>query len=371
MFEAEAKLLRRHGHKVRQFRCANKEAIKAGLLRKTKFFMDAAWSNYGYQLVRRQIKDFRPDIVHVHNFFLILSPSIFQAAKDAGIPTVATLHNYRLLSPCSQFLRKGKLCEVCINRNPWRIMFYHCYRRSFWANYLRYRVYYISKKKHDWLNDVSAFIALTQFGKRKFIEGNVLPERIFVKPNFIEDPLNGQKPQYSGHGAVFVGRLSAEKGLKTLMKAWRMIEYPLAILGDGPMRKETEAYAYKNVSFYGTVSRKVVLEHMKNSKVLVFPSEWYEGFPCVLVESLAMGLPVVASNLGAMAEIIDNGRTGLLFEPGNPDDLRKKVQMLLEDRQLCKQIGFAARKTYLEKYTSEKNYNILLDIYHSVTGKIK
>jgi len=371
VLDAESELLEMHGHKVRKYVRTNSEVLNASLFDKIRAFWEAPWSENGYEAISREIKHFRPDVVHVHNFFLIISPSIFRAAKDAGVPTVATLHNYRLLSPCSQLIRNGKICELCLNRNPWRIMFHRCYRNSFWASLLRYRVYYMSKNKHRWLDDIDAFIALTQFGKDKFVEGGLPAERIYVKPNYVPDFSGLQLDYFHREGAVFVGRLSAEKGLKTLMNAWRRIDYPLAVLGDGPIRGEIESLAPKNVSFFGTVSHQEVLEQMKKAKFLVFPSEWYEGFPCVLVESLSMGLPVIASSLGAMAEIIDDGRTGLLFEPGNSEDLCKKVQILIEDRQLGKQIGLAVRQEYLDKYTPEKNYKILLDIYSRIAGKSK
>ena len=371
VFDAEGELLESHGHTVRKYIRTNSEVLNASFFKKVKAYWEAPWSRKEYDTISQEIRHFRPDVMHVHNFFLIISPSIFRAAKDAGIPTVATCHNYRLLSPCSQLIRNGRICELCLNKNPWRIMLYRCYRNSVWASFLRYRVYYLSKYKHHWLDDIDAFITLTQFGKNKFIECGFPVERLYVKPNFISD-FSDPKVDYSQKsGAIFVGRLSSEKGLKLLMNAWAKIDYPLAVFGDGPIREEIEEMAPENVSFHGTVSHQEVLEYMKKAKFLVFPSEWYEGFPCVLVESLSMGLPIIASNLGAMAEIIDDGRTGLLFEPGNTENLQKKVRKLIEDRGFCEQIELAGRQEYLKKYTPEKNYKILMDIYNRVTGKSK
>lgn len=371
VFEAEAELLERHGHKVRKYTRTNSEVIDGGFLKKIKAYWEAPWSEKEYDNISEEIRLFRPDLMHVHNFFLIISPSIFRAAKDAGVPTVTTLHNYRFLSPCSQLIRNGKICELCLNKNPWRIMLYRCYRNGFWTSLLRYRVYYSSKNKYHWPDDIDAFIALTQFGKDKFIEGGLPAERIYIKPNFIPDFPEHHVDYSRKHGALFVGRLSKEKGLNTLMNAWEKIDYPLNILGDGSCREQNQAIAPKNISFLGTVDNRKVLKYMERAKFLVFPSEWYEGFPCTLIESFSTGLPVIASNLGAMAEIIDNGRTGLLFEPGNVEDLRTKVQKLIENDQLAKQLGLAGRHEYLEKYTSERNYKMLMDIYNQVTEKSK
>lgn len=362
VFDAEKQLLQAHGHEVKAYVRTNSEILNAGLVGKIRAFWQAPWSPKGYRAIREEIDRFQPDIMHVHNFFMVLSPSVFRAAKDAGVPTVATLHNYRLLSPCSQLLRNGSVCEKCVGKNPWRILLYRCYRSSFWASLLRYRTYYLSSKRRGWIDDIDAFIVLTGFGMRKFVEGRLPGGRLHIKPNFVEDPMNGRSVSPPGHGAIFVGRLSKEKGLSTMMRAWSGVRYPLGIAGAGPLRIKPEESA-ASVRFLGHVEHDDVPGLLGKSSFIVFPSVWYEGFPCVLVESFAMGRPVVASRLGAMAEIVEDGRTGLLFEPGNPEDLREKVRRLIDNPGLVAQMGRAARQEYLEKYTPERNYPRLMAIY--------
>ena len=219
VFEDEADLLRAHGHDVRQYKCTNAEIMEGSLLQKLRAFINAPWSQYGYRVIREQIEEFKPDIIHIHNFFFILSPSVFRAAKDAGVPVVVTLHNYRFICPCSQLLRNGRICELCINKNPWRIMLYRCYRNSFWASLFRYLVYYLSKKKYGWLDDIDGFIALTEFAKHKYVQAGLPGERIYVKPNFIADPLsNNSFSENQKEYGLFAGRISPEKGLDNLLQ---------------------------------------------------------------------------------------------------------------------------------------------------------
>jgi len=366
VFEDEARLLREHGHGVRQFKCTNAEIMQAGPFKKIKAFIDAPWSKLGYQIILEEIEKIKPDIMHVHNFFFILSPSIFRAAKDAGVPTVATLHNYRLISPCSQLMRKGKVCEICLNKNPWRIMLYRCYRKSFLANLLRYRIYYSGKKKHGWIDDIDAFIALTKFGKEKYIEGGLPANRIHVKPNFMADPLNGRQVPQCGCGAIFVGRLSIEKGVGTLLKAWQDIDYPLTIVGDGPLRQQLEKSAPDNVRFVGFKSHQEVLALIVNSAFMIFPSECYEGFPLSLLEAMAIGKSVIASDLGPRREIVEDGVNGLLFEAGNIKELKNKIEFAIENTSLMQEMGQKARELYLKLYTPERNYKQLMSIYDKV-----
>ena len=340
VFEDEARLLKDHGHEVAQVRCTNSEFMEAGLLTRIRAFRDAPWSQYGYRLVRDRIAEFGPDIMHVHNFFFILSPAVFRAAKDAGVPTVATLHNYRLLSPCSQLLRRGRICEMCVGGNPWRIMLYRCYRKSFLANFLRYRVYYLGRRKYGWSNDIDSFIALTEFAKQKFITGGLPRERIYVKPNCMDDPLDGRDDRAAlGRGGVFVGRLSPEKGLATLMRAWSKIDYPLRIVGDGPQRDSVMRAAPDSVEFLGSQPRDAVMQALRDSAFVVMPSEWYEGFPLSVLEAMATGRAVVTTDLGARREMVRDGETGLLFRAGDAQDLQEKVQRLIAEPTLCAEMG--------------------------------
>ena len=375
VFEQEAEMLCEHRHAVLPFRCTNAEFMTANIIKKARAFWNAPWSPYGYRLIQEQIRRFRPDVMHVHNFFFVLSPSILKAAKDAGVPTVTTLHNFRLISPCSQLFRNGRVCEKCVGRNPWRIMLYRCYKDSFLASLFRYNIYYRGKQRYQWIDLIDAFIALTEFGKRKYVEGGMPGDRIHVKPNFVDDPLCGTASSPGSEGAAFIGRISSEKGILTLLKAWHDVDYPLTIVGKGPQMSEARRMAPKNVVFLGERPREEALAVMKRMSFVLFPSILYETFGLAIVEAMALGRAVVASNLGPRKELVRDGETGLLFQPGDEADLRQKVSRLIANPDICKEMGSNGRRDYLDKFTKEKNYERLLSIYetarehHQATAK--
>ena len=363
VFEQEAELLRKQGHEVREFRCTNNDLLKRGICRKIKAFYDAPWSKYGYGLVKEQIDGFKPDLVHFHNFFFVLSPSVFHAAKDCGVPSVVTLHNYRWVSPCSQLMRNGEVCERCVGKNPWRMMWYRCYKNSFFASLLRYRIYYLGKMKRQWHKMPDAVIALTEFARQKMIASDVPQEKIFVKPNYVDDPLLQREQRPQGDYAIFLGRLSKEKGVDVLIDAWKAVDYPLVVVGGGPMEEQLKKNAPGNVTFVGEKSHEESMDFLLNSAFMVFPSVWYEGFGLTLIESLACQRPVIASDLGFRSEIIRHDKTGYLYDAYSHDDLAAKARQMISDREACQKMGENGRQLYLEKYTPEKNYPTLMSIY--------
>jgi glycosyltransferase involved in cell wall biosynthesis len=363
VFEDEARLLEDHGHRVHKLICSNSEATEASFLGKLKAFWNASWSRDGYKRMHNAIKVFQPDIVHVHNFFLIFSPSIFKAAHDLNIPVVVTLHNYRLVSPCSQLLRNNQICELCVGRNPWRIILYRCYKNSFFASLLRYRVYYLSKKIYGWDNYIDAYLSLTNFQKLKLQKSGFVSDKISVVPNFISDPISNFSSSSTGFGALFIGTVTHDKGIELLVEAWRNIDYPLTIVGDGLLRRKFDGSLPKNVKFVGLQSREKVLELLGGCAFLVMPSIWFEGLPLVILEAMAMGRPVVASGHGAMSEIVVDGYTGFHFTPGDADELRNKVHKLISNSDLRESFGINSRKLYEELYTSQVHYNNLVNVY--------
>lgn len=363
VFEDESLQLERNGHSVSKLVCSNSEAIEASASEKLVHFVRGPWSKEGYRRMEQAICDARPDVIHVHNFFLILSPSIFRAARHYGIPTVVSLHNYRLIVPCSQLLYAGTICEKCVGKNPWRILVNRCYRGSTLASVLRYRFYYLSQRIHNWWDDIDVFVALTEFGRRKFIEGGLPAERIVVKPNSVEDPLAHANTRYPGHGALYVGTLTPEKGVRQLIEAWREIEYPLTILGDGHLKSELMRNSPAQVCFKGVVSRDEVNRHLAECAFLVMPSICYEGFGLVTVEAMAMGKPVLGSGIGSTASLVSNGKTGLHFTAGDVRDMRLKARTLIADPNMRASLGQQARVDYLARYTPEQNYQNLMAIY--------
>ncbi|WP_460361807.1 glycosyltransferase family 4 protein [Thermus antranikianii] len=355
-------LLREKEHEVAEFTSRNHELEgmppwRQGLV--------TLWNQGAYRRVREAIRQRRPDLVHVHNTFPLASPAVIHAAKAEGVPVVMTLHNYRLLCVNALFFREGRVCEDCLGRLPWRGVVHGCYRDSRLASLGVASMLALHRALGTW-NLVDRFIALTEFARQKFVEGGLPAEKIVVKPNFVHpDPGPGEG---KGGYALFVGRLSPEKGVRTLLRAWERLKgIPLKIVGDGPLQAEMEDLVrgggLEGVEMLGRRPREEVLGLMREAGVLVFPSECYENFPMTVAEAFACGLPVVASRLGAMAGIVEDGRTGLHFRPGDPEDLAAKVEWLLDHPVELARMRREARAEYEAKYTAERNYQLLMEIY--------
>jgi len=366
---AEAKLLLDHGHEVIKYERTNSEIYEEGGIRdKIYAFRNVAWSEKSYRKIKSVIKEFQPDIMHVHNYWLVLTPSIFAAAKDCRVGTVLSLHNYRLICPGNQLLRNGKVCDDCLDRSPYRVLWHRCFPgKSLLKSYLSLILYKDTKRRGFLTNVIDAYIALSAFGRSKFIEAGLPEEKLFTKPNFIADPLNGKSTgRRQSKGAFSVGRISSEKGIGTLIKAWRDLDYPLWVAGEGPLLEEFRRKVPSSVKFLGWKSHEEIMNRLQEAAIFVFPTEVYEGFPLSLLEAMALGKAIVATDLGPRSEMIQDGVNGLLFEAGNSDNLREKVEKLITDEEMQDQIGRLAREAYLQKYTPEKNYEILINIYRHV-----
>jgi glycosyltransferase involved in cell wall biosynthesis len=364
VFGAEVALLRDKGHTVVPLTFHNKQLEDVPLLWRAAVTL---WNREAYARVREAIRLHRPDILHVHNTFPLASPAVIHAAKAERVPVVMTLHNYRLLCVNALFFRRGRVCEDCLGRIPWRGVLHGCYRDSRPASAVVAAMLTLNRALGTW-NMVDRFIALTEFARQKFIEGGFPPEKISVKPNFVHpDPGPGEG---RGGYALFVGRLSPEKGLGTLLMAWERLggKVPLKIVGDGPLAPEVQEAQKRipGVEWLGRKAPEEVYALMGEASFLVFPSEWYEGFPKVLAEAFAKGLPVLASALGSQGSIVDHGRTGLHFRPGDPEDLAAKVEWLLAHPNELARMRKEARAEYEAKYTAEENYRQLMAVYQAV-----
>lgn len=368
--EAEVELLRSHGHIVSKYAATNAEIEELSLAGKCRSLMQVGWSKRGYERIGAAIDAFRPDLMHVHNYWFLLTPSIFAAAKERGVATVLTLHNYRLACPAATFLRKGKPCELCLDGKASRILIHRCYPGGSWLkSLLAYRLYQQTRKRQLLAPLVDAYIALTDFGRQKAQAGGLPSGKLYVKPNFMVDPLNGGTPTTPKEGAIYIGRLSPEKGVLGLLQAWHDIDYPLTVVGDGPQMAEARRAGRSQVKFLGNRSHDDVLRLIEQSAFLVFPSEWYEGFPLTLLESMAVGRAAVASDLGPRREMVTDGQTGLLYRSRDIQDLRSKVRRLISDRNLRATMGAAARRVYLAKYTPATNYEMLIRIYEEAVDR--
>ncbi len=369
VFEAEKALLERHGHEVVTFVEDNARLKGVNPL---KVAVNAIWSRDAQRNIRKWIEQTRPDVVHFHNTFLRISPAAYYVVKEMGLPVVQTLHNYRLICPGSLLMRDGHVCEDCLRKIvPWPGVVHGCWRNSRSGTIVVAAMLTFHNMRRTWESQVDVYIVFTEFARKKFIQGGLPAGKIVVKPNFVHtDPGDGE---HKGNFALFVGRLSAEKGIRTMLSAWRLLKsVPLKIVGDGPLMAEVKELIERErlaIEILGRRPREEVFSLMRRASFLVFPSEWYEGFPMTIAEAFACGLPVVASRLGAMAEILEDGRTGLLFEPGNPEDLAAKVVWAWTHPEEMRRMGSAARQEFEEKYTAEKNYQMLMQIYEQARAK--
>jgi len=366
VFAQEAELLRAHGHQVLLYQASNDQVTGTNPL---VLLGNTIWNRQAYSELRALMQRERPEIVHVHNTFPVISPAAYYAANEEGIPVVQTLHNYRLLCPAYTLFRDGHVCEDCVGKRiPWPSVVHSCYRSSRPATAAVAAMLATHNYKQTWSKTVSAYIALTAFARDKFIEAGFPAAKIFVKPNCLQvDPGVGGG---TGNYALFVGRLTPEKGISTLLDAWRELghELPLQVAGDGPMAPEMETASREteNVTWLKWLPRAETLQRMKDASLLVLPSTWYEGFPMILAEAFAVGLPVIASNLGSMSSIVDHRRTGLHFEAGNASDLVDKVRWLRAHPAEAMHMRTQARLEYEAKYTGDRNYAQMMHIYKSV-----
>jgi glycosyltransferase involved in cell wall biosynthesis len=363
VFEAEAALLEQHGSDVTLV----EEQVTApiSLRQKMALSLNATWSPAWYGRFRSLLESRRPDIVHVHNLVPNFSPSVLYACRHANVPVVHTLHNYRLLCPASTLFRNGRPCEECIDHSLWRGVRYGCYQGSRAGTAAVATMLALHRLLGTWRDMIDCYLVPSEFARQKFIRGGLPAEKILVKPNFVyPDPGAGSGSEY----ALFAGRLSAEKGVPTLLAAWKHLTFPLVVVGDGPLASlvETTQQAASAITYRGRLPRDQTLAALKQARFLVVPGELYESFGLIIVEAFACGVPVICSRLGAMQEIVDNGRTGIHFDAGNAGDLAAKVAWAWDHPDEMREMGQNARFDYEAKYTAERNYQLLNDIYQRV-----
>jgi glycosyltransferase involved in cell wall biosynthesis len=363
----EISLLRATGHHVSTYFRHNKDIDDGGFVAKIATGSKAIWAHDTHRELVALLKREKPDLAHFHNSFPLISPSACYACHDAGVPIVQTLHNFRLFCPSPYFFRNGEICEECLEHTLWRSVGYGCYRESRLQTAALALTLAVHRKLQTSERIVNCYIAPTNFVRNKFLAAGFPADKVIVKPNFV-DPDPGERMN-AGEYAIFVGRMSEEKGLRTLIAAWALLadRIPLVIVGDGPLRKGLEHEAVQRglstVEFRGTLPNAETIRVIKNAKFLIFPSEWYETFGMTIVESFACGVPVLCSNLGAMQELVVDGGTGLHFTPGDPEDLRAKVEWAWSHPTEMMEMGHAARLEYEGKYTPDQNYRTLMLAY--------
>lgn len=363
---AEQTLLRQYGNTVDVYEENNDSISELG---KAQLAMRTLWSQPSYRAVREKLQTHRYDVVHVQNFFPLISPSVYYAARAEKVPVVQTLRNYRLLCPNALFFREGNVCEDCLGKAiPYPGIIHGCYREDRKASAAVAAMVTGHRLMKTWDKMVDQYVTLTQFARNKMIEGGLPADKIVVKPNFV-----APEPKV-GHGkggyALYVGRLSVEKGLDTLLEAWQHLEapIPLKIVGDGPLSTMVTAAAQQQpgIEWLGRRPMSEVHALMGEAQFLVFPSKWYETFGRVAVEAFATGTPVIAANIGAIAEIVKPGYTGLHFTPGDPQDLARQVAHLLAHPDQQARMRHNARTEFEAKYTANANYAQLMAVYFRV-----
>ena len=372
---AETALLESRGHKVVRYSRSNDEIAALSGAQRLLTAKNIVHSERSKREIFDLLKNEKPDVVHVHNTFMVISPSVYEACRQAEVPVVQTLHNYRLLCPGWSLSRDGQICEECLEHGLWRGVWHGCYRDSKWMTAAVALMLQVHRRRGTWTHSVDSYVALTNFAREKFIQGGIPAPAIHVKPNFPDyDPGERTSP---GHFALFIGRLDPEKGVKTLLSAWERLRdrIPLVVMGDGPLRQSLEAEVAaknrSNIAFTGWCERADVVAAIKAAAFLVIPSTWYEGFPMTLVEAFACGTPVICSRLGGLQEIVEHHRTGLHFNPGDASDLASTVASAWAQPSLLCAMGHAARKEFEAKYTAARNYELLLKIYEQTIASAR
>jgi glycosyltransferase involved in cell wall biosynthesis len=367
---AEVTLLQDHNDDSSTYSVNNDQI--GSMFQKVKAAVSVSFSFSQFNKIKRKLSSAKPDVVHVHNYFPVMSPSIFYACKSSRTPVVHTLHNYRAVCPTALLMHDGKVNERSINASSWWAVSKKVYRGSFLGTLALTFMVELHKKIGTWQTKVDRYIALTEFSRNKYIEAGWPAHKIAVKPNFIQDPFDGDNfvAKAGGYG-LFVGRLSEEKGVDILFESWANTTGKLKVIGDGPLKEYVESKSSGSIEFLGRKDKSDVLDLVKNADFIIMPSTWYEGFPMVLVEAFACGTPALVSRLGSMEEIVEDGVTGLHFEAGNTQDLAEKAQRLIDNPERAREMGQNARNEYLAKYTPEKNYEILMDIYKQAIDEAK
>ena len=362
VFDSEKILLRERGHNVFEYTDTNARIESLGYINSA---IQTIWSQPSYHAIKNKLRDVRPDLVHFQNTFMLISPSAYYACVELGIPVIQSLHNYRLICPGALLLRDGKVCEICIDKFiPLAGVFHKCYRGSRAQTAVVTSMLVYHRLIRTWQNNVDMFIATSEFSRQKFIQGGLTAEKIVVKPNIIKQTENTRN-ENKGY-VLFVGRLSVEKGINVLLDAWGQLpDIPVNIIGDGPLRAFIEEYVENrtSVTYLGFVSALRKNELMQGAHFLIFPSTCYENFPMTIIEAFSLGLPVIAPKLGSMLEVVHDSKTGLFYSPGDASDLALKVRWLWEHPDECAEMGRNARREYEEKYTADRNYQMLMDIY--------
>ena len=361
--EQEIAMLRARGEEVLDYVLDNAEIKTENLV---TVGIRSIWNAKEADRVKDLIRSNKPDLVKVDNFFPLLSPSVFAAAKAMGVPTALSVRNYRLICPSANLFREGHVCTTCIGSKVALAAIQHrCYRQSYLQSAAVVASNAYAHLRGTWTHSVDCYIAVSSFVKQQLIEGGFPEDKILVKPNFISD--SGVGDGSGGYG-LYVGRLTEEKGVRSLLKAWTDVpqSVSLKIIGDGPLEGVVRqaSDADPRIESLGRKSLSEVCEYLGKAAFLVFPSEWYEPFGRTIVEAYSKGTPVIAALTPPMKAMVEHDVTGLLYKPGDSKDLASSVSILMASSERLNLMRAQARAKYLAVYTEDQNYRQLMDIFH-------
>lgn len=366
VFKNEVEMLRENGHEVIEYTRGNDE------LKKSKFKLlllpfTTIWSWKSYKEVKKIIKEENIDVVHCHNTFPLISPSVYYAAHSQKVPVVQTIHNFRFLCPCGVFYRDGRICEDCLNEGTFKSAVKHkCYRNSKIQTMVVATMLRIHRKMGTY-NRIN-YIFLTEFNKQKFgklidIRGN----NVFIKPNFVNHSPELEFKQCAEKTFIFASRLEENKGIKFLIEQWKKMpsEYKLHIYGAGPLEQyvQEQVQNNSNIQYLGFKTHDEIFKDMKQATAMIFPTLGYEGYPMIIAESMSIGCPVVSTNIGNAGSIVKSSKGGVLFDLNLKNSLKNAIENCVINHE---ELSFNAYQFYKEKMSKQKNYEQVIDIYNNL-----
>lgn len=375
VFKSETALLESHGNKVIRYTVSNDEFDNAGIIGKIKATFGMLWSFKHYNTVKRIIKEEQPDVVHVHTFFPLLSPSILYAAKRNGAPVVVTLHDTRFICPCSTSLRGTQLCNECGDGHYLRMCKYGCFKGSHLQSLIVAGIFKYHRIRKSFYKQIDKYICLNENQIKLLTDIGFDKKKIVKKYNFVPDAEANltvvKMDELPNRYVIFYGRIGEEKGIKILMQIWnnpQVKDIPLVVMGGGPLEKEFKAWAKdkNNVYFLGYTKHDKCLGIVKGGEFVVFPSIWYEGCSMVEIETESLGKALIATDLGFSVEAIANGVNGFKVPLNDVNGFVDVITKLWNDPEQCKLLGENARKDYKSKYLPEDNYNQLIAVYQNL-----
>lgn len=356
----EIDLLRANGHTVITYFRHNDEIKEQSSINKAKLLLNTTYSKEAYFQICKVIEKEQPDICHVHNFFPLITPAIYDACKDNNIPVVQTLHNFRLICTNGLFLRDGKICEDCLGKSAYGAVSKKCYRNSSIQTFAVARMIESHKQKKTWKEKVDRYLCLSEFSRAKFVKANFPEEKLQVKPNFVETT-DKTKDSHLSPYFIFVGRIDSTKGIELLIEIAKTSPLPIKLIGEGDL--SSLVINKRNIEYLGKRPNVETQEYIRNATALLFPSILYEGMPMTILEAFANKTPVIASNLGAMQAMITHKKNGLLFEPNNKKELTDLINFVVNKKVETNTIIDNAYTDFLNKYSKESNYKQLISIY--------